>query len=122
MAEKDGTIWIGTLKGVSRYHPADQNQPPAAPRAIITAVRFGEKTADPAAVSTIPFRDHSFSTGFGSLTFRGEKDVLFRYRLTGLDEGWTETRQHEARYPSLPAGLYQFDVMVRRAEGTWSGK
>jgi signal transduction histidine kinase/ligand-binding sensor domain-containing protein len=122
LAEKDGTMWIGTLKGVSRYRPADQNRSLAPPRAIVTSVRFGEKDADPVNSSTILFRDHSFSAGFAGLTFRGERDVVFRYRLVGLDEDWTETRQREAHYPSLPAGHYRFDVMVRRAEGAWSAK
>jgi signal transduction histidine kinase/CheY-like chemotaxis protein/ligand-binding sensor domain-containing protein len=122
LAEKDGTIWIGTLRGVSRYRPLDASPLSAEPRAIITAVKFGEKAVDSAVFSTIPFRDHSFSTSFAGLTFRGERDVLFRYKLTGLDEVWTETSQREARYPSLPAGRYEFAVTVRRGEGLWSAK
>ena len=122
LAESNGVVWIGTLRGVSRYHPDNNIPQPEAPRAMITSVKFGEKPSDPALFSTIPFRDHSFSIGFAGLTFRDEKDVLFRYRLRGLDEGWTETHQREARYPSLPAGLYNFDVMVRSADGAWSVK
>jgi signal transduction histidine kinase/DNA-binding response OmpR family regulator/ligand-binding sensor domain-containing protein len=122
LAEKDGVVWIGTLKGVSRYHPHDKIAQSAAPRAVITSVKFGDKPYDPALFSTIPFRDHSFSTGFAALTFRDVKNVLFRYQLRGLDEEWTETHQREVRYPSLPAGLYYFDVMVRSADGAWSVK
>src|SRR4029077_17074956 len=59
LAEKDGVVWIGTLKGVSRYHPDDKIAQSAAPRTVITSVKFGEKPYDPALFSTIPFRDHS---------------------------------------------------------------
>jgi signal transduction histidine kinase/DNA-binding response OmpR family regulator/ligand-binding sensor domain-containing protein len=122
LAEKDGTIWVGTLKGVSRYRPSDEHPPSTEPRAVVTVVKFGDKPADPAGSLTIPFQDHSFSIGFAALTFRGEREVLFRYKLQGVDQGWTETRQREARYPSLPAGRYDFAVMARRAEGAWSAQ
>ncbi len=122
LAEPDGTVWIGTLKGLSRYHPASYHAAPLKPRAVITAARFGEKALDPTAFMTIPFQDHSLFTSFAALTFRRERDVAFRYRLIGLDEDWTETRQREARYPSLPAGLYKFAVKARSADGGWSEK
>ena len=75
LAEPDGTVWIGTLKGLSRYHPASYHAAPVKPRAVITAARFAEKPIDLAAFTTIPFRDHSFSTSFAGLTFR-EKETL----------------------------------------------
>ncbi len=120
LAEPDGTVWIGTLKGLSRYHPSGGRRPTVDPRAIITGVTFGKTTADPLAKPEIPFEDHSLFVRFAGLTFRRVRDVRFRYRLAGLEEGWTKTALREARYPSLPAGRYRFEVKVRDADGRWS--
>ena len=120
LAEADGTVWIGTLKGLSRYRPDPQPLSPAPPAAVVTSVRFGPRAADPANLPEVPFREHDFQVAFAGLTFLSEKNVRFRYQLEGLDEGWIETGQHEARYPSLPPGAYHFRVAARLAEGRWS--
>jgi diguanylate cyclase (GGDEF)-like protein len=38
--------------------------------------------------------------------------VRFRFRLVGLEEGWTETEANEARFPALPAGAYRLEVVA----------
>ena len=68
----------------------------------------------------IPYAERSGQMHFATLTFRHEDQVQFRYRLQGLEDAWTETQQHEARYPSLPPGLYTFQVMARVPRGDWS--
>ena len=120
LAEADGTVWVGTLKGLSRYRPSGRRLAQADPRAVITAIRLGGASVDPGASVEIPFQKHYFSVNFAGLTFRRERDVRFRYRLAGLEESWTETSGREARYPSLPAGDYRFEVKVRSAGGRWS--
>ncbi len=120
LAEADGTVWVGTLKGLSRYRPSGRGLPHPDPRAVITSIRLGPDLVDPGSSPEIPFRDHVFSVDFVGLTFRREREVRFRYRLAGLDEGWTETTQREVRYPSLPAGSYRFEVLARSAAGKWS--
>ncbi len=122
LAEPDGTVWIGTLKGLSRYHPSGRSRPALDPRAIVTSVTFGKTRTDALAVSDIPFPDHSLLVQFAGLTFRRERDVRFRYRLAGLEDGWTQTALHEARFPSLPAGRYRFEVSARNADGRWSAE
>ncbi|MBZ5726666.1 MAG: response regulator [Acidobacteriia bacterium] len=118
--EPDGSVWIGTLKGLSRFRPAGQPLPAPAPPAVITSVRFGGHAADMAATSRVAFRDRDFQVSFSGLTFLREKHVLFRYRLAGLEEGWTETGSREARYSSLPSGHYRFEVAARNPNGAWS--
>jgi signal transduction histidine kinase/ligand-binding sensor domain-containing protein/CheY-like chemotaxis protein len=119
-SEPDGTVWIGTLKGLARFRPRSRPSPPPAPPSVITSVRFGERPADPAVFSKVPFRDHDFLVSFSGLTFLSEKNVRFRYRLAGLDSGWIETAQREVRYSSLPAGNFTFEVEARNASGPWS--
>jgi signal transduction histidine kinase/AmiR/NasT family two-component response regulator len=119
-AEPDGTVWIGTLKGLSRFRAASRLSAPPPPPAAITAAKFGEHAVDPAVYAEVPFRDHDFLVTFAGLTFLSEKNVRFRYRLAGLDDSWIETALREVRYSSLPAGKYTFEVETRNATGPWS--
>jgi len=119
LADADGSVWIGTLKGLARYTPG-QPREPASPPAVITAVRFGGHAANPAAFATVSYRDRDFAVSFSGLSFLSEKNVLFRYRLEGLDTGWVDSALREARYAGLPPGSYTFAVLARNAAGAWS--
>jgi len=122
--EPDGTVWIGTLKGLSRFQPA--GHPPGAERSApappvaITAARLGGRGVAPSALSEVPYRDRNFSVSFAGLSFVSEKRIRFRYRLVGLDDAWTETDERTVGYSSLPAGAYRFQVIARDANGPWS--
>ena len=119
-AEPDGTVWIGTLKGLSRYRPSDRDAGTLAPPVVVTAVRFGERSGNPTVHSEVPLRDRDFLVTFAALSFLRQKSIAFRYRLQGLDDRWIETVQREARYPSLRSGSYRFQVAARHDNGPWS--
>ena len=44
---------------------------------------------------------------------------LFRYRLQGLFNDWTETRQGVVHFRRLPPGEYRFEVQAALADGSW---
>jgi len=123
LAEPDGRVWIGTLRGLARYTPGD-NPAPLSPPVVITSLRFGERSADPGSHGgshlQIPFRDHDFLASFAGLSFLNESRIRFRYRLEGLEDDWVETAERAVRYPSLPPGSYRFRVSARNPGGVWS--
>ena len=119
-AYPDGSMWIGTSRGLSRYHPGLQQAPKVAPPVVITSVQFANRPVNPASALEVPYRDRSLAIGFAGLSFVDEGSVRFRYRLNGLEDGWTEANQREARYPSLPPGSYTFEVSACSPEGIWS--
>ena len=45
--------------------------------------------------------------------------ALFRYRLQGFADNWTETRDRDAHFWKLPPGNYRFDVQTPSADGSW---
>ena len=120
LAEPDGSVWVGTLRGLSRYTPSGQAPASAAPPVVVTSIEFGEQKGDPSVYSQVPFRDHDFYVSFTALSFVSERNVRFRYRLEGMDETWIETASREARYSNLPAGEYTFEVVARHDNGPWS--
>jgi|GEM_PF-1712541 len=128
-AESDGSVWIGTSRGLARYQPASPPLPAPAPHVIITSFRLGDHiygTGDQPQVSS---KDNTLSVSIAALSFLNQHSNRFRYRLTGsglfggtFDSGWEETDQSELRYPSLPAGTYRLEALARNSLGAWSDK
>jgi signal transduction histidine kinase/ligand-binding sensor domain-containing protein/CheY-like chemotaxis protein len=120
LSEADGTVWVGTLRGLSRYRQLAEPGPPTAPRAVLTSSAFGGRKGNPAVYTEVSWRDRDFQVSFSALSFVSERNMRFRYRLEGLDDGWIETTSREARYSTLPPGRYRFAVMGRLGNGPWS--
>jgi signal transduction histidine kinase/ligand-binding sensor domain-containing protein/CheY-like chemotaxis protein len=119
-ADYEGSVWIGTSRGLSRYHPAAQTAPSVPPPVLVTSIQFGNHSMVAVPNQEIPYRDHSLVVTFAGLTYINEPGVRFRYRLQGLEEAWVETAQREVRYPGLPPGAYTFEVQARNPDGVWS--
>jgi signal transduction histidine kinase/ligand-binding sensor domain-containing protein/CheY-like chemotaxis protein len=118
-ADQDGSIWVGTSRGLSHFMPATY-RPKIPPPVLLTSVLFGADHLQWAVAIQVPYRDGSFQAEFAGLTYLNEADVRFRYRMIGLEEDWIQTAEHAVRYPALAPGDYRFQVLARSAEGVWS--
>ena len=121
-ADSDGSIWVGTSKGLSRYQPVQTPNTPVPPSVVFTALKFGERSVDPATALVLPYENNSLQVTFAALTYVQGSNVQFRYRLVGVDGDWKETPQHELNYPKLPPGQYTLEVLARNAQGIWSAE
>ncbi|HUJ19918.1 MAG TPA: response regulator [Bryobacteraceae bacterium] len=120
LADRDGSIWIGTSRGLSHFTPPDRNGPGIPPPVVLTSIRFGPRSFNLADNLQVPYHERSFQAEFAGLSYRDDAPLRFRYRLDGLEEDWTETDSRAVRYPSLPPGSYRFAVSARGPENTWS--
>jgi len=123
-ADADGSVWIGTSRGISHLRiplAGLPSRPVDAPLSLTSAALGGSDTALNAAIS-VPWSRRSLSVDFAALTFVNEETVRFRYRIAGLEERWTETQSREAQFPSLPAGKYAFEVQSNGGQGAWREK
>ena len=118
-ADADGSVWIGTSYGLSRarLHPAPSGD---APPLVFTHSVFGPRERTPAGLIEVPYEERSFHVRYAALAFTRANDVRFRYRLSGFEDNWIETRQREARYSQLPPGQYRFELQARMGIAPWS--
>jgi len=119
-ADADGGVWVGTSRGLSRFHPPAQAVGNVAPPVVLTSVQFGGHLVSASDGMKVPYKFHSLAIRFAGLSFLNERAVRFRYRLTGLEDAWVETSQREVRFPSLPPGPYSFEVSASNPDGVWS--
>jgi diguanylate cyclase (GGDEF)-like protein len=119
-ADPDGSIYFGTSRGLARYQPAPDDFQAYRPDVFLTSVKLGgeERLGEPNPVT--PYKRRLFEVQFSELTFRDPATVRCRYRMDPVENDFVETTQHEARYTSLPAGNYDFDLACRYSDGSWS--
>ncbi|MFY9561805.1 MAG: diguanylate cyclase [Terriglobales bacterium] len=119
--EADGSILFGTSKGLARYDSRQEEPALGKPSVVLTAALFGKQDRLGAGPREIPYRDNTFLARFATPVFHDPDRIACRYRLAGLEPDFTETNLREARYSSLPAGDYTFQVVCGSAELGQSG-
>ncbi len=116
------TVWAGTSRGLSRYHPSSVPAPNIPPPVVFASVKLGESDVDAASNPSVPFERNTLRLRFAALTFQRESAVLFRYRMTPGSASWTETLDRELTIPQLQPGPYHLELQARNAQGTWSAE
>ncbi len=118
--DTDGSMWFGTSHGLSHLRNPDHLPAQATLHPRIVSIALGSRSLPllpslgarwSAAPLVIHFTDLDYAQGV----------VSFRYRLRGLDSGWSDTVAHEVRYADVPAGTFSFElVAVSGAHGSMS--
>jgi diguanylate cyclase (GGDEF)-like protein len=118
--EADGTIWIGTSGGLSRFKPTSHGSSQA-PEVVFTRLVMGR--TDVSGLSNPSFRapSNSLIARYSVPNARRENEIVFRYRLEGANSAWTETAQRELQFAKLESGEYRLEVEAQDGFGVWSG-
>ncbi|HRH64766.1 MAG TPA: histidine kinase [Bacteroidia bacterium] len=62
-----------------------------------------------------------FSLNFSSLSILEEKDLLFAYKLEGVNEDWVYCRNRQTAYfTNVSGGNYLFRVKMQNTDGSWT--
>ncbi len=68
----------------------------------------------------LSYDENNIVINYVGLTYRDHSDVLYRYKMEGVDTGYSYTKYTVVQYPKLPPGEYSFLVSVRNSDGVWS--
>jgi len=120
--EADGTIWIGTSGGLSRFKPRPQRSPVAPPEVIFTKLVMGRADVSGKRNPSFGIHANSLIARYAAPNAPRENGVIFRYRLEGANSTWTETDQRELRFAELAPGGYRLEIEARNSDGVWSGQ
>jgi signal transduction histidine kinase/ligand-binding sensor domain-containing protein/ActR/RegA family two-component response regulator len=120
LADRDGSYWFGTSGGLSHFTPRQKILgSDREPTRVIVSAKMGNRQVEDGHL-VVPYSQNTLDARVTALTFVREEDVLFRYRLAGLEEQFVETHQHELHYAGLRPGEYRLEVWARNGRGEWS--
>ena len=118
-ADAAGRLWFSMLNGVISVDPEHLPEPRHPPQLSIRGI-----TADGRALgtsATFPPDTQYLSVQYFGLDLSRPKNVVYRYRLDGLDTTWRDAGSRtEAIYTHLRPGRYTFKVMASSGNDSWT--
>jgi len=105
--QPDGSMLIGTYRGIIRYRPTATTPPRAEIREVVANHVYSrpeelELTTVEADLITISYHSLSFAT----------QRMRYSYILEGYNAEWQDTWDSQIRYENLPVGEYTFKVIA----------
>jgi len=119
--EPDGTVWIGTSGGLSRFKPNLRQLAEEPLEVVFTKLVMGRTDVLGRNNPSSGIHDNSLIARYSAMNASRQHEVIFRYRLEGAHSSWTETTQRELEFAELAPGAYRLDVEAQDGDGVWSG-
>jgi ligand-binding sensor domain-containing protein len=133
--DADGTIWFGTINGLTKYNPANLVENKNEPVTNITDVELFYKSisttefrnfvGDWNSISglKLPYDQNHLSFNFAGINFSNPDAVKYQWKLEGFDTNWSPvTKDHKITYSNLGAGKYTFMLKACNEDGIWNKK
>ena len=125
LVSRRGTLWFGTIAGVSRLDGTRLRRWTRAPQTLVSSVhvngnpRLISEFGDGAVSGlTLAPGERGVAIGFFALSFAPGERLRYQHRLEGADEEWSPPSvERVARYGHLASGRYRFQVRSVTSEG-----
>ena len=129
-----GLLCFSTARGIVMIDPKQQSDTSTRPVVWLEEIVVDgqpQERGDPAGNSggggeaagavRVAAGRHQLEFRYTGLNFSAPENVVFRYRLEGLDTDWVEAGPRRiAYYSHVPPGRYHFDAVAYSGEGEWS--
>ncbi len=130
--DSSGTIYFGSLNGVTAFHPRDfppeSNDAGSAPLSLSsfeqfdgTSGRLVERTAELTRGTSITLEpgDRFFTLEFALLAYDDAAHTAYFWKIDGIDSGWNALEEPTLRVSGLPYGEKTLRIKALQSNGQW---
>ena len=109
----DGSmIYVGTPAGLSFFDGAITNINSGCRLVLLGVINSGKERIQDTADLRLQYTDNNIRFEFAGISYKSVGNILYKYRLAGLDSNWKNTKETFLEYPSLPSGSYEFQLIA----------
>jgi ligand-binding sensor domain-containing protein/two-component sensor histidine kinase len=118
--DRNGHLWFGTVEGVSQFFPENYKGNPLSPTVKIDQVITSGRIHKNKKHFNLNYDQNYVEISYSGINFTAPNQVVYEYKMEGVDPSWQRTMARVVKYPSLPNGEYTFLIHARNTNGSWS--
>jgi sensor histidine kinase YesM len=103
------SIYVGTPLGLTYFKENEINTTSICKLNLLKVIN-GDSVVNNANVFQVKYNNNSISFHFVGVSMRSQGDMLYYYKLKGLDKNWNSTVENSLKYQVLPYGNYQLEI------------
>jgi ligand-binding sensor domain-containing protein/signal transduction histidine kinase len=129
-----GELFVGTMNGVTIFHPDSVRDNPHIPPIVLTDFKITNESVVPGAPGAplkhtitetkelvLSYLDNMISFEFAALDYVMPEKNQYAYKMDGFDKEWIYSGNvHTATYTNLDPGEYVFRVKGSNNDGLWN--
>ncbi len=112
----NSNIYIGTPSGLTIFDVTQIKKEKKPMPVILTGISIANKDTTIQNYYHLDYSNNTIQINFTISNFPKD-DIVYFYRLKGLDDNWAQTNSKELRFPKLPAGSYLFEIYAKNIHG-----
>lgn len=116
----ENTLYVATSNGLDVFDKRDLNLNTIPPELLFESLKINEVDRNPDSILHLSHDQNTLEFSFTGICYRIPGMINYKYRLSGIDKKWKESRLRSIRYPALPHGNYTFEVKCANEDGVWS--
>jgi len=116
----DNLVYVATNDGLCVFNGKEITTNKTPPPVYITSLKIMNRDTSVLNSYSLPYNQNFIEIDFVGLTYRTAGDVMYKYRLTGIDDQWEYSKSTKVSYPFLPDGEYKFEVYAVNKDGICS--
>jgi ligand-binding sensor domain-containing protein/two-component sensor histidine kinase len=129
MRGRDGELWLGTSRGLSKFVPEPDKQS-SSPPVFISSLRIAGNEMPVSVLGETEISDltlapdeRQMQIDFYGLSLASGETLRYQYKLEGVSGEWSPaTDQRTVNYPNLSSGSYRFLVRAVNPDGSFSSQ
>ena len=108
----DSLVYVGTPEGVSYFDDKKISQQAPCLLRLTDITVSGNSIATDTSSFTLSRRNNNIRFEYAGISYRSGGEIFYRYRLSGLDNGWRMTKVNFLAYPTLLPGGYRLELQA----------
>jgi len=113
-------IWLASNKGLTVFNPEAVNKNHVVPPIWIKGIRVAGKDTSLLKEYHLSYDQNNLLISYLGLAYRYPGQVLYRYKMEGIDSTWEYTNNTSVKYAAMPYGEFAFLVSASNEDGYWS--
>jgi ligand-binding sensor domain-containing protein len=105
----DSTVWVGTASGLTFFN--ESRVMSTSQCRLVMDIQTQGKMISPGRYELSHKAPH-IQFDFVGISYKSGGDILYNYRVIGLDTTWSQTTQTTISFAALPAGNYTFELFA----------